>query len=46
MLTKYQLRVLRVKDAVLKHSELNDKAAYDLAVHMLHALDTMPEYIR
>lgn len=46
MLTKYQLRVLRVKDAITKHSELGSKASEELAIHVLHALDTIPEQVR
>ncbi|MGW3539342.1 DUF6307 family protein [Nocardia niigatensis] len=44
--TPYDRRIQRVRDAVRAHSELDDKAAYELAVHVLHALDTIPENIR
>lgn len=44
--TPYERRVARVRDAVRKHSELDDAAATALAVHVLHSLDTIPEKIR
>lgn len=44
--TPYERRVNRVRDVVLAHSELDSHAAYELAVHVLHALDTIPEKIR
>ncbi|MQY27265.1 DUF6307 family protein [Nocardia aurantia] len=44
--TPYERRVGRVRDAVRAHSELDDHSASELAVHVLHALDTIPEKIR
>jgi len=46
MTTQYELRVTRVRDAVREHSKLDNNAASELAVHVLHALDTIPEKIR
>ncbi|MFI5778952.1 DUF6307 family protein [Nocardia sp. NPDC051570] len=46
METLYEQRVARVRDVVLKYSKLDDNAATELAVHMLHALDTIPEKVR
>lgn len=42
----YEIRVERVRDTVRKYSKLDDTAATDLAVHVLHALDTIPEKVR
>ncbi|MCU1641285.1 MAG: hypothetical protein JWN03_1560 [Nocardia sp.] len=42
----YEIRVERVRDTVRKHSALDDKTATDLAVQVLHALDTIPEKVR
>jgi hypothetical protein len=44
--TPYERRVNRVRDAVRAHTELNDQAASEIAIHVLHALDTIPEKIR
>ena len=44
--TPYELRVELVKDAIKAHSKLGDKAADDLAVNVLEALDTIPEKMR
>jgi hypothetical protein len=44
--TPYERRLVRVRDAVRQHSKLNEKAAAEIAVHVLHALDTIPEKIR
>ncbi|WP_006246910.1 DUF6307 family protein [Mycolicibacterium tusciae] len=44
--TPYENRVALVKDAITAHSKLADKAADDLAVHVLQALDTIPEKMR
>ncbi|WP_194853223.1 DUF6307 family protein [Nocardia sp. SYP-A9097] len=46
MKTPYEQRVNRVRDVLRTYSELDDKTATDLAVHVLHALDTIPEKIR
>lgn len=42
----YEIRVERVRDTVRANSKLDDKAATALAVHVLHALDTIPEKVR
>ena len=44
--TPYENRVTLVKDAIKAHSKLGDKAADDLAVNVLEALDTIPEKMR
>lgn len=44
--TPYELRVIRVRDAVRENSKLDEKAATELAVQVLRALDTIPEKIR
>jgi hypothetical protein len=44
--TPYDLRVDLVKDTITTHSKLGDKAAGELAVHVLHALNSIPERIR
>jgi hypothetical protein len=45
-LSQYERRVKTVSDIVQEHSKLGHKAAGDIAVHVLHALDTIPEVIR
>ena len=42
----YEIRVNLVRDTIMARSKLGDKAAADLAVHVLHALDSIPEKIR
>ncbi len=44
--TSYDLRVDLVKDTIAAHSKLGDKAATELAVHVLHALNSIPEKMR
>lgn len=44
--TPYDLRLELVADAIKAHSKLGDKAAADLAVHILHTLNSIPEQIR
>lgn len=44
--TPYDLRVELVKDTITAHSKLGDKAASELAVHVLHALNSIPEKMR
>jgi hypothetical protein len=46
VLSGYELRLKMTADAVREHSKLGDKAATDVAVHVLHALDTIPEKVR
>jgi hypothetical protein len=45
-LSQYERRMKTVTDIVLAHSELSNTVANELAVHVLHALDTIPETIR
>jgi Family of unknown function (DUF6307) len=44
--TPYDLRVELVKDTIRAHSKLGEKAASELAVHVLHTLNSIPEKIR
>lgn len=44
--TPYENRVGLVKDTIMAHSKLNDKAADELAEHVLQALDSIPEKMR
>ena len=44
--TPYEIRVELVKDTIKAGSKLADKAAGDLAVDVLHALNSIPEKIR
>jgi len=44
--TPYENRVGLVKDTIMVHSKLGDKAADELAVHVLQALDSIPEKMR
>jgi hypothetical protein len=44
--TPYDLRVELVRDTIRAHSKLGDKAAGELAVHVLHALNSIPEKMR
>ena len=44
--TPYDVRVDIVKDAILAHSKLDDQDAGELAVHVLHALNSIPEKVR
>ena len=44
--TPYDLRHELVKDTITAHSKLGDKAASELAVHVLHAINSIPEKIR
>ena len=46
LLTPYDHRVVLVKDVITANSKLGDKAANDLAVHVLHALNSIPEKVR
>ena len=42
----YEIRVKLVQETVRANSPLDDAAARDLAVHVLHALNSIPEKIR
>ena len=44
--TPYIQRVELVRDAIKAHSKLGDKASSELAVHVLHALNSIPEKMR
>jgi hypothetical protein len=44
--TPYAIRVELISDTIKAHSKLGDKAAGDLAVHILHALNSIPEKVR
>ena len=44
--TPYDVRVDIVKDAIMAHSKLDDDAANELAVHVLQALNSIPEKVR
>ena len=42
----YDVRVQLVADTIKAHSKLADKAASELAVHVLHTLNSIPEKVR
>jgi len=44
--TPYDQRIELVKDTIRTHSKIGDKAAGELAVHVLHALNSIPEKVR
>jgi hypothetical protein len=44
--TPYDIRVDLVTDTIKTQSKLGDKAAGELAVHILHTLNSIPEKIR
>ena len=44
--TPYDRRVALVADTIKAHSKLGDKAAAELAVHVLHTLNSIPEIVR
>ena len=45
-LSQYERRMKTVTDIVLAHSKLTNTVAKELAIAVLHALDTIPERIR
>ncbi|WP_394619623.1 DUF6307 family protein [Lentzea sp. JNUCC 0626] len=45
-LTRYERRLKMVQDEVTSHTGLEDKAARELAVHVLRVLDHIPERVR
>lgn len=45
-LSGYDRRVALVQGAVKEHSKLSDKAAHEVAVHVLTALNSIPEKVR
>ena len=44
--TPYVQRLELVRDTITAHSRLGNDAASDLAVHVLHALNSIPEKMR
>jgi uncharacterized protein DUF6307 len=42
----YQQRLRLVTNALTRHSKLSEKDAAVLAVHVLHAIDHIPEKVR
>ncbi|MCT7658377.1 DUF6307 family protein [Mycobacterium deserti] len=44
--TPYDDRIDVVQRVISSHSDLDDVAAGDLAVHVLHALNSIPEKVR
>jgi Family of unknown function (DUF6307) len=45
-LSPYENRLKLVEDALTSNSKLDAKAANAVAVHVLHALDSIPEKVR
>lgn len=45
-ISAYDHRVMLVRDQVMAYSTLDEKTASKIAVHVLHAIDTIPEKIR
>jgi Family of unknown function (DUF6307) len=41
--SRYEKRVLFVRDVLQKNSKLGDKAAHELATQVVHAIDHIPE---
>lgn len=44
--SRYERRVKIAQDVVQNRTALDDKAAFELAVHLVHVLDTVPEKTR
>ena len=44
--TPYDQRLDLVKDTIKAHSHLGNQASSDVAVHVLHALNSIPEKMR
>jgi hypothetical protein len=44
--TPYDLRIELVTDTIKAHSKIGDKAAAELAVQVLHTLNSIPEKVR
>jgi Family of unknown function (DUF6307) len=42
----YVTRLELVRDVIVSRSKLDDKAASELAEHILHALNSIPEKVR
>lgn len=45
-LSPYEKRVRLVQETLTAHSPIDDAAAGELAVHVLHALNSIPEHSR
>jgi len=45
-LSLYEQRVQLVATTLKQHSKVGEKAALELAAHVLHAIDTIPEKVR
>jgi hypothetical protein len=41
--SRYERRITFVQDILKKNPALNDEAAHDLAVRVVHAIDHIPE---
>jgi hypothetical protein len=46
IMSQYEQRVTIVRDIVKSHSKISEKAASEIAVHILQVLDTVPEKLR
>ncbi len=44
--SRYERRVKLAQDVVQTQTSLDDKAAFELAVQLVHVLDTVPEKTR
>ena len=44
--SRYERRVKLAQDVVQSRTTLDDNAAFELAVQLVHALDTVPEKTR
>lgn len=44
--SRYDRRVMFVQQTLAKNSDLDDKAAHDLAVQVVYAIDHIPEQMR
>jgi Family of unknown function (DUF6307) len=42
----YEIRLRLVQETLTKYSPLEDAAAGEVAVHVLHALNSIPEKVR
>jgi Family of unknown function (DUF6307) len=46
LISPYEKRLSLVRETLRTHSPLDDAAAGELAVHVLHALNSIPEKLR
>ena len=44
--SRYDIRLQLVQKALREHSDIDKKTSADLAVHVLRALDHIPEVVR